>query len=205
MGATIVATETHREEVLNVLLAQLLHERGIASAPEQILQTTARQRRMPDVIVTFHGLRTVVEGKVDDHPGAAKEVRANAAQRVEEGVSHLAVALLYPKELRKTPFKDLKRGLEVAPLRIAVFSESGDTGWVEGNLEHLSQLLRRTYEQLVEEDVVARAVEVLSQAVEGFARAVLPEPGSVERAAQALGMAGETTGDATPKRRRRRG
>jgi len=187
------------------LLAQLLHERGIVSAPEQILQTTARQRRMPDVMVTFHGLRTAVEGKVDDHPGAADDVRENAAQRVEDGISHLAVALLYPRELRRTPFKDLKAGLEVAFLRIAVFSESGDTDWVEGDLEHLSHLLRRTYDQLVEEDVVARAVEVLSQAVEGFARAVLPETGSVERAAQALGVAGESTDEATPKRRRRRG
>lgn len=182
---------SYREEVFNVILAQLLHERGVISAPEQILRAvTGRQRRMPDVLVTFQGLRTAIEGKVADQPGAEEAVRQNAMGRVEQGVSHLAIALLYPAELRKVPFGTLKTRLRDCALRMAVYSETGESGWVEGDLNHLADLLRRTYDQLIEEDVLAQAVAVLNQAVEGFAQALLGGTGSVERAARALGISG---------------
>ncbi len=149
---------------------------------------------MPDVLVTFQGLRTVIEGKVDA-PGAAANVQDQARTRVEDGVSHLAIAVLYPPKLRRTPFDALRKELATSGLKMSVFNEGGGTGWVDGNLDNLSDLLRRTYEQLVQEDVVARAVDQLSAAVEGFARAVLPAAGNVERAAEALGISREPSED----------
>ena len=54
----------HREEVLNVVLALLLHRRGIVAAPELILRLHLEQgRAMPDVLVHYQGLRTAIEGR----------------------------------------------------------------------------------------------------------------------------------------------
>ncbi len=182
---------SYREEVFNVILAQLLHERGVISAPEQILRSRAtRRRRMPDVLVTFQGLRTAIEGKVADQPTAEAEVRQKARERVEEGISHIAIAVLYPAELRRVSFGELKSNLASCNLRVSVCSETGESGWVDGDLNHLADLLRRTYEQLVEEDVVAQAVAILNEAVEWFAQVLLGEGANVERAATALGISG---------------
>ncbi|MCX8036056.1 MAG: hypothetical protein N3D11_03160 [Candidatus Sumerlaeia bacterium] len=61
--------EHHRQEVLNVLIAQLLQERGVISAPEQILDVAnIPRRKMPDVLVYYNGLRTLIEGEVGDQP-----------------------------------------------------------------------------------------------------------------------------------------
>ena len=65
-----------REEVLNVVLAQLLGDHGVISTPEQIISSTAHAaRKMPDVLVVFQGLGTVIEGKVEG-PGAEDAVLA---------------------------------------------------------------------------------------------------------------------------------
>jgi len=187
----------YREGVFNVVLAQLLDERGVVCAPEKVLRRVARQRwrRMPDVLVTFQGLRTIIEGKVSDQAGAKEASLDAARKRVEEGISHMGIALVYPACLRQVPFEELPRELARAALQMAVYSESGSTGWVEGDLNHLEGLLRRTYDQLVKEDVVAEAVAALREGVEAFGEAVLSAPGSVERAAEALGIRGGATGE----------
>ncbi len=45
----------YRQEVFNVLLAQLLQERVVVSAPEKIVHVKGQGRKMPDVIVNFCG------------------------------------------------------------------------------------------------------------------------------------------------------
>ena len=60
-----------RQEVFNVLLAQILVRHGIISAPEIILKAKpGMKRRMPDVLVDFLGLRLIIEGEVEDSLGA---------------------------------------------------------------------------------------------------------------------------------------
>lgn len=58
----VMATDGFREEVLNVVLAQLLSERGLVSLPEAVLRS-ADGTRLPDVRVVFRGLHTSIEGK----------------------------------------------------------------------------------------------------------------------------------------------
>jgi len=61
-------TTGYRQEVFNVLLAQLLQERGVITAPESIVRSgPERARRMPDLIIhRLHGLTeeevAIVEG-----------------------------------------------------------------------------------------------------------------------------------------------
>ena len=180
---------SRREEVLNVILAQLLHELGLVTAPEQILRSAVRgRRRMPDVMVTFQGLRTAIEGKVGDQSGAEAEALADATSRVEQGIAHIGVAVVYHASLRKGPFGNLAERMRRTQLRMAVYSETGGVGWIEGDVDHLAVVLRRTYEQLVQEDVVAAAAQTLDEAVGEFAAALRATPASVERLGEVLGI-----------------
>lgn len=186
---------TYREEVLNVLLALLLHERGIVSAPEQSFQDLVRMRRhVPDVLVLFQGLRTAIEGKVADLPAAGDDAIQAAKGRVEQGIAHIGLALVYPATLRTVPFDQLKDAIAQASLRIAICSEAGDSGWTEGDLNYLAELLKRTFDQLIQEDVVAVAVAALEAGIEKFSGAVIGMPGVIGRAAEILGI-GEPDGD----------
>ncbi|MFW6112528.1 MAG: hypothetical protein ACOC6S_03050 [Chloroflexota bacterium] len=185
-----MTTSGYREEVFNVLLALSLHERGVVTAPEQPLRQALQERRhVPDVLVVYRGLRTVIEGKVADRSGAAEKALAQARDRVSSGVAHVGIALLYPVAIRKVlSFSELQGFLSSCPFGVAVCSETGETGWTEGGLDYLADVLRGTYEQLVREDAVVRAVEVLSAGIDEFARLVFTSRGTVNHAAQILGI-----------------
>ena len=91
-----------REEVFNVILAQILEEHGVISAPERIIKARpGMTRRMPDVLVYFRGLRLIIEGKIEDAPNAEENALNSARKRVEEGLAHIGVGVVYPAFLRK--------------------------------------------------------------------------------------------------------
>lgn len=178
----------YREEVLNVCLARRLAERGLVSLPEQII-TQDRRRRLPDVFIVFRGLRTVIEGKRADSPQAATRVQNDARSRVEEGLAHIGIAVLYPPELRSAAnLTDLEEQLERIQLRVSVFSEAEEQGWVEASIDTIADLLRRTHELLSSENVVALAVEAIEEGVNHFSEAIMNLPAAVRRNAEALGI-----------------
>ena len=182
-------TKGFRQEVLNVVLAQLLQERGVVSAPETVLTAGLKQaRRMPDVILDFNGLRIVIEGEVDDQPTAHERAILSARGRVEEGIAHIGVAVVYPSRLRKTTFKKLRSELASSKIDIAIVTESGDTGFIKGDVDNLESALRQAFEQLVKEDVVARAVAELDAEIENFADHMSRKGGIVGRVSQVLGI-----------------
>ncbi|MBZ0294409.1 MAG: hypothetical protein K8L99_17735 [Anaerolineae bacterium] len=180
-------TSSQRQEVFNVLLAQLLQERGAVVAPESILYTgTTRVRQMPDVIVNFQGLRIAIEGEVEA-PSAQEKAINSAQRRVETGVAHIGVAVVYPAPLRAVDFANLKNALSQATLQIAVTTEAGNTGYATGDIDYLERALRSTFEQLIREDVVTDSVALLDNAVEQFAAAALSNRGNWGRITHALG------------------
>lgn len=176
-----------------MVLAQLLNERGLVSAPEVAIQDAEAGRRLPDVMVVFHGLRTVIEGKVEGGDAETRVMEQTVA-RVEEGIAHIGIAVVYPESLRTVDFNDLPQALANADLRIAVCTEGGTLGWADGNLDYLGNLLRRALEDIVEEDVVAYAVGALNAGVDRFARAAGDLPGLIDRAADVLGISGPPDG-----------
>jgi hypothetical protein len=178
-----------RQEVFNVLLAQLLQERGVISAPEEVLKTPAEPgRKMPDVLVDYAGLRIAIEGEVDDQPNCVQKALESARQRVEQGIAHIGVALIYTADLREEDFASLKDNLAKCELRIAVISEAGTTEYRRGNVDDLGDMLRRAFGELVKEDVVAKAVQELERGIDLFAEAVVNDAGTVGRLAQVLGI-----------------
>jgi hypothetical protein len=179
----------YRQEVFNVLLAQILQEQGIISAPEDVLKIAPDvTRKMPDVLVDFSGLRTAIEGEVDDQADYANKALHSAKKRVELGIAHIGVAIVYPAELRKYEFADLKNQLTSCELRIAVVTEGGATSYSQGNVNQLGEALRRAFGELVKEDVVAKAVDALETGIEQFARVVVKQSGTSVRLADILGI-----------------
>jgi hypothetical protein len=179
----------YRQEVFNVLLAQLLQERGVIAAPESVIRTSpTSNRKMPDVIVNFQGLRTIIEGEVDDQPNARDKALASVGKRVEDGIAHIGVAVIYPAHLRKVVFTALKTSLSDCDLQIAIVTESEKTDFIRGDVNYLENALRRTFENLVKEDVVANAVTALEAGIERFASVLSIRAGDVGRVAEALGI-----------------
>ena len=180
----------YREEVFNVLLALLLHERGVITAPEQSFRQALQERRhVPDVLVVYRGLRTVIEGKVADKSGAGEKALAQARDRVSSGVAHIGIALLYPAAIRKTPsFPELQDVLISCTFKVAVCSETGETGWTEGGIDYLADVLRGTFDQLIREDAVTKAVDALNAGIDQFSRTVFTSSATIQRAAEILGI-----------------
>jgi len=158
-----------REEVINVVLAQLLDQRGLLSVPESIRRSVVgRGRRLPDVtLADLWGVRIVIEGRIGDTQAVRNALLRTASGRVEEGISPICLAVMYPPALRKVAsLAGLRRALERTPVLVRVVSEGSDGDWAETTVDGLTDLLRRSYELLVGEDVVAGAVEDLGQSID---------------------------------------
>ena len=192
-----------RQEVLNVLLAQLLEERGLIAAPEQIRSFRGQARQMLDVLVDFQGLHLVIEGEFATRSRKGTEVaeqRASQAalRRLEQGIARIGVALIYPGRLRNIAFLKLKEELAQASLRFAIITESvqqqlslfpdKDTRvpFTEGNVEALVEAIRRAYELLVQDEVLKRAVARIEASIERFIAALGAQPATTERFKEAL-------------------
>lgn len=137
----------HREEAINTQLALLLARYGV-DAESETIQAGGRQR--PDVLFALGGLRVILEGKFADVHDVEAVVLRDAQKRLESGICHLAVAIVYPPALRTTATAKLGEVLETAPLRVQVFAENGATDWTQATPAELLAILRRVQEQLVE-------------------------------------------------------
>jgi hypothetical protein len=71
---------------------------------------------------------------------------------------------------------------------VAIFNESGETGFSTANIKQLSNMLYQTFDQLVQEDVVSRATIILDEAVENVAPALAGIPDFPSEAAKILGI-----------------
>jgi hypothetical protein len=198
-----------REEVLNVTLALLLTKRGIVAAPEQVLSNALQNRRaMPDVLVDYLGLRVAIEGKVGTGLTQRKAALAAARNRVESGLAHMAVAVLYPSSVVTiSQLEQLAEQIGKTTLKISVVTEAEDARqlalpiqgldiverrqspeWVDSDVNNLADVLRRAYENLVAENVVDTAVGTIRSGIDGFSPVILSSPGAIERSKAALGI-----------------
>jgi hypothetical protein len=157
-----------REEVLNVALADVLSERDLVSIPETIVQATLKQgRKLPDVTIgDLWGVRIVIEGRVAEGD-AVRTLFRDAKKRVTEGIAPICLAVLYPPELRQVgSLAKLNRALTEARLTVRVISEGSDGDWFETTVDGMTDVLRRSYELLVSEDVVSGSVVEIENAID---------------------------------------
>jgi hypothetical protein len=176
-----------REEVLNVKLAECICDRGMAAAPENILNTS-RARAMPDVIVSVSGLRCMIEGKMGDVQNARELVAKDARERVATGIAHLAVAVVYPAFLRQTPFMEVKGKLADATLDFLVCSEAMEGNWKQGKLDSILDELRRAHDALGADDVLNRSVKQLQAGMQDLVDVLSSHRAASIRLADLLGV-----------------
>ena len=69
---------------------------------------------------------------------------------------------------------------------IKVFSETEQGDWTSSNLDSLSAVLRRSYESLVQEDVVNAAVDELRESIETATCDLALSPGTADRLREIL-------------------
>ncbi|HXE89888.1 MAG TPA: hypothetical protein VNK82_02895 [Terriglobales bacterium] len=180
---------------MNVALAELLETRGLVSVPETI-RKSVKGKRLPDITVAeLMGIRLVVEGRFDS-PAAKVSLLKDAKQRVEDGISPVCLAVLYPKELRSTKtFSELKVRLGQSRMQVRVVSEAGDgDAWSDGSVDDIAESLRRAYELIVSDDVVVKCVEDLERAIDGSSDAFVHTKAMPQRFRATLGIPAQTRG-----------
>jgi hypothetical protein len=142
---------------------------------------------MPDVIVSLRGLRCAIEGRIDSAPDTRKELAEKARQRVDSGIAHMAVAVLYPPHLRTVEFAKTADALRNEKLDFSILTESAEEAWRCGSLDALLVDLRRSYRRLADDDVVARSVDLIRSGMEDVVNVLMSEATSL-RLAELLGV-----------------
>jgi hypothetical protein len=158
-----------REEVVNVLLATLLQERGLVSVPETIRGALVKnERNVPDVLVAdLQGVRVAIEGRFETGAAVGRRLTLDSLRRVEQGIAPICVGATYPTSLRSTDsLPALKSRLAESRLTFKVISDSGEGTWSKGTVADLADVLRRSYDVLASQDVVGGSVEDLDRSIE---------------------------------------
>lgn len=180
-----MAKQRNREEVVNTLLAILISRLGVTADAETI---HVHGRHRPDVLFELRGLRVIIEGKFADHPNAEEVVLEDARKRVRSGLSHIAVAAVYPPELRTTPTTKVEEVLARSALRYRIVAETHESDWFEGNPIGLMDALRRAQEALTKDDIVDETAKSLSIKLSGVAKLWMGQAGACDRLSQILGI-----------------
>ena len=55
----------YRQEAVKVVLAEVMHKRGLVTAPEQIIHLASSEVRLPDILVDYQGLRLGIECEIE--------------------------------------------------------------------------------------------------------------------------------------------
>lgn len=177
-----------REEVWNVILAQLLEGLGNLALPEQI-KKIGLEKRLPDVLIAqYFGNNISIEGKYDESKQAREQLAKQCKERIEEGIASIAIGVLYPKELRYV--QPTKNGLKHAQIKIKIFSEKdmekmlryidkgGDEeGWIISDIMGLNEIISLAYENVVNEDIVESSVEELKSSIDFATEKFVSLPG----------------------------
>src|SRR5208282_1759573 len=115
----------HRQEALNVILAQILESQGLVAAPEQIRRVAnVATVRLPDVLVDFLGLRLAIEAEYGSTADAHTKAYEKAQSRVAENVAHIGAAVVYPGELRNADWSKITALLGKAKIEFAIVNEA---------------------------------------------------------------------------------
>jgi hypothetical protein len=167
----------HREEYLNIKFADLLVDMGILAEAEVITS-----HRLPDIVVlNYWGIRLIIEGKVADVPNHQNILEGDCLRRIEDGIAHLVIGIVYPSHLRSLASSELRIQFLRSSYKIKIFSESGTSEWTTIQMDGITAIIRVAYESLISESVVNVAVDDLDNHIELAVRELSGSPGTYER------------------------
>ncbi|MEM1587363.1 MAG: hypothetical protein QXN24_07410 [Candidatus Bathyarchaeia archaeon] len=173
-----------REENLNVMLAELLAERGLRALGELILRRGGR-RPEPDVLIELNGVRIVVEGK---RPGAWNDLVRQCEERLDNNVCDLCVMVEYSniKLDKLMPSQlDLKNALLNGRFNVGFLSyvdRAGIDKWLgvapkpekydNVSFNDLLAYIMSAYSRVVKEDILRPVIERINSVLNDFAERV---------------------------------
>lgn len=136
----------------------------------------------------MRGLRCAIEGKVADTPNAELVVLAQAKRRVDQGVAHLAIAVVYPTFIRTMQFRRLHEELGAASLKFSVLTDGDKVTWHQGSVNEILAELRRAHDVIVRDDVLQQAVDTLNIGLAEVSSALLDSGATCDRLIKLLGI-----------------
>jgi hypothetical protein len=170
-----------REENLNVMLAELLNEKGLKALGEVILRRSGR-RPEPDVLVILNGVRIVIEGKKE---GMWKELERQCHERLDNNVCDLCVMVEYVSfdtgKMNPTQLQ-IKEALQQARFNVGFTSyldRANLDRWTGRAMEpreyrdvkfdDLLTYLMSAYSEVVSGDIIGPVVDKLQETLNQFA------------------------------------
>ena len=181
-----MSSQRNREEVVNTQFAVLLSKHGTSAEAETIL---AKGKHRPDIMLQMRGIRVVIEAKFVDHSNAENTVLADARNRVLKGIAHIAVAVIYPLNLRSVPTSEILEKLETTELKFRIVSESEENdSWYEDTPANILAAIRRAQEALAKDDIVERTAKKLSAQLDTIAKLLTGQTGTCDRLSEILGI-----------------
>lgn len=173
-----------REEALNVLLAELLTERGLKALGEVVLK-----KGRPDVLLDVNGVRIIIEAK---RAGKRHELQKNCVERLDKGMCDICVMVEYvslkPSSISPS-MSDFKEALLKGKYNVGFMTYIDRIGlekWLKNfkpkiksefytkiDFQEFVTYLMSAYEYTVGEDIVTPVVEKLKYVVDSFSRAIL--------------------------------
>lgn len=175
-----------REENLNVMLAELLSERGLKALGEVIIKNKGRSS-MPDVHLMINGVRIIIEGR---KPSKWEELKKKCIQRLDNNICDLCIMVEYlyiPIESLEPTQLEIKKALLKATYKVGIMTYVERVGlerWLNiptrGDIEvydnvRFDELLTYTmlaYDKLVREDVLGPVISRIESVLNNIAREV---------------------------------
>ena len=191
-----------REENLNVVLAELLAERGLKALGEVVLRKRGG-RPEPDVLIDLNGVRIVIEGK---KPGMWDALVEQCKERLDNNVCDLCVMVEYSNvKLRKlVPDQlDVRDALLRGRFNVGFISYVDRAGldkwtgvapkpekYVNVGFDELLTYLMSAYSRVVREDIIGPVIKRMNEVLDEFAVKVSTAI-NVERLREVLELKGE--------------
>ncbi len=175
-----------REENLNVMLAELLSERGLKALGEVIIKDRGKSPR-PDVHLTINGVRIIIEGK---KPGKWEELKQKCIQRLDDGICDLCIMVEYlhiPIESLEPSQLEIKRALIKGIYKVGIMTYAERIGlekWLNispktdmdvynnVSFDELLNYVMSAYDKLVREDILSPVISRIETVISSFARNV---------------------------------
>jgi len=173
-----------REENLNVILAELLTEKGLKALGEVILRKKGG-RLEPDVLIELNGVRIVIEGK---KLGMWDALVEQCKERLDNNVCDLCVMVEYADvKLRKlVPNQlDVRDALLKGKFNIGFLSYADRAGldrwmavtprpekYLDVGFDDLLTYLMSAYSRVVKEDIMGPVIKRMNEVLDEFAAKV---------------------------------
>ncbi|MEM3390460.1 MAG: hypothetical protein QXO75_04595 [Nitrososphaerota archaeon] len=174
-----------REENYNIMLAELLADRGLKALGEVILRRKGRPT--PDVLIELNGIRIILEGK---KPGAWEELIKNCEKRLDENLCDLCVMVEYAyinlgSKLSPTQ-TDIKEALLKGRFNVGFLSyieRANLDRWMgkiaqpvvyqDVDFKELLTYLMSAYDRIVSEDILKPIIDRMNEVLDNFSSGIV--------------------------------